>query len=156
MSSPTGSVEVARRKHLTMDRHACVPAHLLQHPYRPFAAFQRRTLCPLRLLFSPPCRFAGTILLSSPPTAVAVSVVVAAAAPHLPRRALHPVHCTARATAHLAVPSPSPIPALDPNPAPAPARAPVPTQAPVPALAPRVNYSSAGGTLKKEDKKMFA
>ena len=44
---------MTRRKHLTMDRHACVPAHLLQHPYRPSAAFQRRTLRPLFSLLPP-------------------------------------------------------------------------------------------------------
>ena len=41
---------------------AHVPAHLLQHPYRPFAAFQRRTLPPLRLPLSPLCLFAGSTL----------------------------------------------------------------------------------------------
>ena len=68
-TSLTGRVEVARCTHPTVDRYS---AHLLQHPYRPFAASQRRTLCPLCLPLLPLCRFAaGSPPLSPPPPVVA-------------------------------------------------------------------------------------
>ena len=60
---------------------------LLKHPYRPPAAFQRRTFPPLRLLFSPLCRFVaglpspprGCRPLSNAPVATVVASIASAA-----------------------------------------------------------------------------